>query len=166
MPDLPAFLRRSTRADHGAEDLREGFSLDVWLELESLDAGQTLLGNRTPSGQGFCLQTKPRGAVEIVLNDGRTENRWETDPGLFRANQVHHLVAIVDAGPKIISFVVDGILNNGGTARQFGWGRFSPHLRGVDGDSVLRIACCVKRLRVFNRYLRTSEAIGNYHAGV
>jgi hypothetical protein len=166
MPDLPAFLKRSDRADHGAKDLRQGFALDVWLEMESLDVGQVLLDNRTPDGQGFCLQTTDRGTIEIVLNDGRTENRWDTDPSLLQANVRHHLVAIVDGGPKLISFVVDGALNDGGTFRQFGWGRFSPHLRGVEGDRVLRIACCVKGLRVYSRYLRTSEAIANYRAGV
>jgi hypothetical protein len=165
MPDLPPFLRRSTtRADHGTEDLRQGFTVEVWLELERLDADQVLLDNRTPSGQGLCLQATARGTIEIVLNDGRTENCWETDPGLLEANKRHHVVAIVDGGPKVISFVVDGVLNDGGTARQFGWGRYSPHLRGVDGDRVLRIVCSVVGLRVYDRYLRTSEAIGNYRA--
>jgi hypothetical protein len=171
MPDLPAFLQRSTRSDHGVEDLRQGFTVEVWLKSESLDAdraaGQTvLLDNRTASGQGFCLQTTDRATIEIVLNDGRTENRWETGPGLLPANTAHHVVAIVDAGPKIISFVVDGVLHDGGTARQFGWGRFSPHLRGASGAPVLRIAACVLRARLYNRYLRTSEAIGNYRAGL
>jgi hypothetical protein len=156
--------RSTTRADHGTEDLRQGFTVDLWLQLECLDADQVLLDNRTPSGQGFCLQTTARGTIEIVLNDGRTENHWETDPGLLKANKRHHVVAIVDGGPKIITFVVDGVLNDGGTARQFGWGRYSPHLRGVDGDRVLRVACSVVGLRVYDRYLRTSEAIGNYRA--
>jgi hypothetical protein len=167
MPDLPDFLRRSTtRADHGAEDLRQGFTVDVWLRLENLEAGQVVLDNRTPAGQGFCLHTTGHRTIEIVLNDGRTENRWETDPGLLQANRFHHVVVIVDGGPKVISFVVDGALNDGGTFRQFGWGRYSPHLRGVEGESVLRIAGCVQSLRLYDRYLRTSEAIGNYRAGL
>ena len=166
MPDLPAFLQRSNRADHGTEDLRAGFTVDVWLYLEPLTAGQSLLDNRTPQGQGFCLQTTVRGTIEIVLNDGRTENRWDTGPGLLRANKLHHVVAIVDGGPKVISFVVDGTLNDGGAHRQFGWGRYSPHLRGVKGEDILRIACSVERLRVYKRYLCTSEAIGNYRAGM
>jgi hypothetical protein len=172
LPELPAFLRRSaTRADHGAEDLRQGFSVDVWFRLMSLEAGQPILDNRTSAGQGLCLQTTARGTMEIVLNDGRTENRWDTDPGLLQAGKLHHLVAIVDCGPKVISFVVDGALNDGGSSRQFGWGRFSPHLRGVEGTGVLRIRpgggrCCVKSLRLYDRYLRTSEAIGNYRAGM
>jgi hypothetical protein len=171
MPELPSLLRRSaSRADLGMEDLRQGFSIDVWLCLQSLRAEQVLLDNRTPAGQGFCLQITGQGTIEIVLNDGRTENRWESDVGLLQASRLgasrrHHVVAIVDGGPKVISFVVDGRLNDGGTARQFGWGRYSPHLRGVEGCDVLRIAGCVKRLRLYNRSLRTSEAIANYKAG-
>ena len=75
-----------------------------------------------------------------------------------------HVVAIVDGGPKIISFVVDGTLNDGGAYRQFGWGRFSPHLRGVDGADSLRIGPGVRKLRIYNRALGTSEAIANYRA--
>jgi hypothetical protein len=164
MPELPPFLQRSTRADHGAEDLCEGFTIDVWLRLETLATGQVLLDNRTPAGQGFCLQTTDHGTISIVLNDGRTECRWATDPGLLVPNSLHHVVVIVDGGPKVISFVVDGTLNDGGASRQFGWGRYSPHLRGVEGESVLRIADCVQGLRLYNRHLRTSEAIANYNA--
>ena len=171
LPALPAFLTRSnTRADHGAEDLRQGFTVDLWLRLESLAAGQGLacgqivLDNRTPSGQGFCLQTTARGTLEIVLHDGRTENRWDTDPGVLQAGALHHVVAIVDGGPKVISFVVDGRFNDGGSFRQFGWGRYSPHLRGVEGADTLRIAPGVESLRLYNRALRTSEAIANFRA--
>jgi len=39
----------------------------------------------------------------------------------------------------------------------------------VSGSKRLRLAGTrqgrLKRLRIYNRYLRTSEAIGNYHAG-
>ena len=35
-PDLPVFVRRSaTRADHGREDLRAGFTVDLWVRLDS-----------------------------------------------------------------------------------------------------------------------------------
>ena len=81
---------------------------------DSLDAGQVLLDNRTPDGKGFCLQTAAGGAVEIVLNDGRSESRWACDPGLLQAGKKHHVVAIIDGGPKIITLVVDGRLCDGG----------------------------------------------------
>ena len=100
-----------------------------------------------------------------MLNDGRTENHWACDPGLIEAGELHHVVVVVDGGPKIITFIVDGKLNDGGEFRQFGWGRFSPHLRDANGEEVLKIAAAIERLRVYDRYLRTSEAIGNYRAG-
>ena len=40
LPHPPQFhLRDVRRADHGGRDLRAGFSLDLWLQLGSLDAG-------------------------------------------------------------------------------------------------------------------------------
>jgi hypothetical protein len=187
LPPLPPFLQRdSGRADYGTKDLRAGFTLDLWLRFDAVvdattDAGQVLLDNRSDEGIGFCLQTTGRGAVEIVLNDGRTESRWECDPGMLAAGKLHHLVVIVDGGPKLILFIVDGILNDGGDFRQFGWGRFNPNLRGAtrfthrgtvapDARELLRIGQGLRgelrSLRIYDRALRVSEAIGNYRHGL
>jgi hypothetical protein len=165
-PALPVFYARSKRADAGKEDLRSGFTLDLWVQLESAAAGQVLLDNRTPEGRGFALVTTAGGAVELVMNDGRTESRWASDPGSLRAGRAQHVVVIVDGGPKVISFVVDGALLDGGDARQFGWGRFSPNLRGVQGGAELRIGSqWVRGVRVYGRALKTSEAIAAFRAG-
>ncbi len=168
--ELPPFIQRDADSpDFGTLDLRRGITLDVWLRLETLAPGQIIVDNRTPNGQGFCLRTAPGVAVEIVLNDGRTENRWTCDPGQLEVGRLHHIVAIVDGGPKIITFVVDGVLNDGGDARQFGWGRFSPNLRGVSGVD-LRIGPAlsgtVLSVRLYTRELHTTEAIGNFRAGL
>jgi len=194
MPDLPPFLDRDhSRADYGTKDLRQGFSVGLWFRLDSLDPGQVLLDNRTADGQGFCFQTTRRETVEIVMNDGRTENRWDCDPAMLRADTTHHVVIIVDGGPKTISFVIDGTFNDGGEYRQFGWGRYSPNLRGISGSAIpdvdlgdvqaegsassgaaaaegqLRIAPSFKGqvafLRIYDRALLTSEAIGDFRAG-
>jgi hypothetical protein len=133
-------------------------------------AGQILLDNRTAEGKGLSLQTAEGGRVEIILNDGRTENRWASDPGSIQPRRLKHVVVVVDGGPKIITFVMDGQLSDGGEHRQFGWGRFSPSLQGASGGATLRIAPGldgdVLHLRVYDRYLRTSEAIGNFRAGL
>ena len=169
MPELPAFNQRSVSSPYGSEDLRQGFSLDLWLRFESLDPEQTLLDSRGEDGKGLCLRTTEKKTVEILLNDGRTENRWDCDPGMLQAGKLHHLTVIVDGGPKIISFVVDGKLCDGGDYRQFGWGRFSPDLQDVQGAKKLQIGQGLKgeirSLRIYNRYLRTSEASGNFRAG-
>lgn len=170
MPPLPAFIARDlNRADHGTRNLCGGFTIDLSMTFEAVTPGQVLLDSRTAGGQGLCLQTTPRGTVEIVLNDGATENRWDCDPGLLQAGWRHHLVATVDGGPRIITFVIDGRLCDGGEHRQFGWGRFSSDLRHVNGAGTLRIAPAlngrIHRLRLYDRPLRTSEAVGNYRAG-
>jgi len=154
------FFQRSKRADHGKEDLRAGFSLDLWVNLPNLDAGQTLL-----SSAGLALRTIAGGAVELTLNDRRSESRWASDPGSLAAGKPQHIVVIVDGGPKIISFVTNGQFNDGGEHRQYGWGRFSPNLKNVMGLGELAKSPAVLKLNVFNRYLRTAEAIASYRAG-
>jgi hypothetical protein len=84
----------------------------------------------------------------------------------LEAGKLHHVVVVVDGGPKIITFVVDGCLCDGGEFRQFGWGRFSPHLRSANGGKTLRVGPALKALRIYNRALRTSEAVGNFRAGL
>ena len=123
------------------------------------------------------------------MNDGRSESRWDCDPDRLKAGALQHLAVIVDGGPKIISFIIDGFLCDGGGWRQFGWGRFSSALRHVnsadknpiiapgstgmqdhapaDADAQrVDISSAVRRLRIYDRYLRTSDVIGNYRSGL
>ncbi len=145
-----------------------GFTLDLALRLDGLAPGQVLVDSRDSTGKGFALSTGPAGTVVLDLHDGRTHNRWDSDPGLLAAGREHHVVAIVDGGPKLILFVIDGQLNDGGPHRQFGWGRFSPWLREVNGAEVLTIAPNLRgaltHLRLYTRALRVSEAVGNWRA--
>ncbi|MBI5394656.1 MAG: hypothetical protein HZA91_05090 [Verrucomicrobia bacterium] len=166
MPTLPGLNFRDTkRADHGGKDVRAGFSLDFWLKAESLKTNLNLLDSRDANGKGILVSTTTTGAVRIILNDGRSESSWNSDKGLLKPDTLHHVVITVDGGPKIITFVVDGVLCDGGDDRQFGWGRFSPNLRTPTGAATLKIAPAVSSLRIYNRTLRTSEAIGNFRAG-
>jgi len=176
MPRLPEFHQRDVRSpDHRGKDLRAGFSLDLRLKFTSLEAGQEILDSRDAAGKGILVSTTAAGTLRITLNDGRSESSWECDPGVLAPGKTHQVAIIVDGGPKIIMFVVDGLLCDGGDHRQFGWGRFSPHLRAPNPDPpakdrppLLRIAPkmngSVESLRIYNRALRTSEAVGNWRA--
>ena len=167
MPKLPALNRRDTKSeDQRGQDLRAGFSLDFWLKLDALTLGQPLIDSRDAEGKGILVATAEDGALRITLNDGRSEAAWSSDRELLQAGKTHHAVVTVDGGPKIITFVVDGTLCDGGDQRQFGWGRFSPDLRTPAGSATLAIAPAVQSLRLYNRALRTSEAVGNFKAGV
>lgn len=152
--------------------LRKGFSLDLWVRLRELSPGQILLDARGPSGKGIHLATSDRFTLKLTLNDGQREASWDTDPGTgpgtLKVNAWQHVVFIVDGGPGIITCAVDGVLNDGGAVRQFGWGRFARELGDVNGSPTGKIAPKlygeVRSLRLYNRYLRTSEAIANYRA--
>jgi len=145
---------------------RESFSIEFVITLDSLAGGQIIVDTRNDAGAGVCLATTNRNTIEISLNDSRTQCAWDCDPGTIREGVKHHIVVIVDGGPKIISFVVDGVLCDGGDVRQFGWGRFNRDLRTPDGREKLRIAPNlndkIHLLRIYGRYLLTSEAIGNF----
>ena len=147
-----------------------GFSLDFWINLTELSAGQIILDGRDASGKGLAVTTTPHGTIRIEMSDGANVGFWECDRDILTAGIRHHVAIIVDGGPNVISFVVDGILCDGGTAGIYGWGRFTPELDDVNGSGRLRIAPVLKGrldgLRVYRRYLRTSEAVANYHAGV
>ncbi len=163
------FENRTVAADEPIAGLA-GFAIDLWIEFQTLAPGQTILDGRSEQGQGICVQTVSGGAVEVVLNDGDVESLWSCDSGLLKAGQLHHIVANIDAGARIITFVVDGRLCDGGPARQFGWGRFDADLERAGAGEPLRVAANfggrIHRLRVYSRPLRTSEAVGNYRAGL
>lgn len=165
MPALPLFVRRSGLSPYGTDELRTGFSFELWFQLDSSVAGRVLLDTRLENGQGFVLQHKGNGQLELVLDDGRTRASWDSDPRAVSVGKRHHAVVIVDAGPNVISFVVDGRLCDGGDFRQFGWGRFSPHLRHANGSPRLLVDGAIDLLRVYGRALRTSEAISNFRSG-
>jgi hypothetical protein len=167
MPKLPDFHARDAgRPDYGGADTRAGFTLDFWLELSSTAPGQVLLDSRDAQSRGLLVTTSKDKAIEVTLNDGRTESSWTCDADTLHAGRLQHIVIVVDGGPKIISFVVDGVLQDGGEARQFGWGRFSPHLRAANGASVAQLGPGLRSLRIYQRALRTSEVVGNFRAGL
>ena len=160
-----------------------GFAVDLWFHLDDSSAGQVLLDSRTASGHGLAVTTAADDTIKIELSDGVTKTAWQSDPGLLTAGKRHHAVLIVDGGPKTISIVIDGRLCDGGDdpTRPFGVGRFlpkpgkdrqseGPKLGDVSGSQQLSIGPAlrgrVESLRIYNRYLRTSEALGNYRAGL
>ena len=148
-----------------------GFAVDFWITLADVSPEQVILDGRDPSGRGISLATAANGAIRVGVSDGKNSTVWNSDANLLKPKQLHHAAVIVDGGPKIISMVVDGRLCDGGAARQYGWGRSHSALRDVNGAATARIMPSsagkpgLARLRIYDRYLRTSEAVANYRAG-
>ena len=145
-----------------------GFSLEIDLTPGKIDAGQIVLDATDESGRGVLLRTAKDGVLELVLNDGKKKRIALSDPGTLAAGKRCHVVVTVDGAPNIVTFVVDGVLQDGGPHRHQGWTRFDVALGDVNGKGSLRIApdfdAKVHLARVYDRAIRTSEAVGNYRA--
>ncbi len=147
----------------------KGFTIDLTVTFENLDSGQVLLDTRGKKRGGLTVTTTERKTVQLTLDDGRiATHSWDCDSGLLKPGRRHQLTFIVNGGPRIISVLVDGQLCDGGRDRQFGWSFFHPSIGDVSGSKKLRIAPTLNgtlyALRIYNRPLRTSEAVGIYNA--
>ena len=164
-PRVGKFLERDARrADHGSRDLRAGFTIDLAFALERADGG-VLYDTRTPDGRGVAVVLDAAGTLTLSMSDGQTTNLAMSDRGVVSAGKRHHAAIIVDGGPKLIVFVIDGRVNDGGSVRQFGWSRFSPATLDVSGAENLRLGGGLRGrievLRVYDRALMVTEVIGN-----
>lgn len=166
LPPWPVHVERDPDAPDGrTRDRRAGLTLDLVVEAGAVPG--TLLDTRTSEGAGLRVSLTPQRTIRFSMSDGRTEASWESDPGHLDAARSHHVGIIVDGGPKLILFVIDGVLNDGGSTRQFGWGRFSSSFRGVGGSLALDMSGSrpfVRSLRIYHRALRVTEVIGNGRA--
>jgi hypothetical protein len=145
---------------------RAGVTLEFFVKFNSLEGGQILFDSLEPNQKGIRVSTTPHKTIEIMLSDGHTSFTWDCDRNLLTTMKTHHIVIIVDGGPKIVTFLVDGILCDGGDERQFGWGRFDNTLSDINGNSTIAVCSSLsgemKLFRLYDRYLRTSEAVANF----
>jgi hypothetical protein len=149
---------------------RGGFAIDLWIRLDGLKGPKVVLDSRRGGkGKGLTVTKTATGTLTVEFSDGKRGGKWDVDTGLLKAGKLHHVVFIVDGGPGVVSCVVDGQFCDGATSgRQFGWGRFDRKIGTVGGGEIKLSANAgadIVRLRIYNRYLRTSEAVANFRAG-
>ncbi|MDP6634964.1 MAG: exo-alpha-sialidase [Phycisphaerae bacterium] len=148
---------------------RGGFTIDMRIRISNLKGPQVIVDSRQGGkGKGITVAKTKDGTLEISFSDGVRSGRWCVDKGLLKTGRRHHVVFIVDGGPGVVSCVVDGQFCDGAThPRQFGWGRFDRRIGSVGGGRIKLppdTGVEIVRLRVYDRYLRTSEAVANFRA--
>jgi len=165
-PSIPAFfIRNPTAFDGKGKSTRKGFTIELILEDSDEMRDQTLLTTIDDFGRGWKLSLSDQ-RLHLFMSDGRSEATWSSDPGCLAGSGPHHVGVVIDGGPRIIMFIIDGILNDGGLSRQFGWGRFNPYLQDVHGDRFISIndeALQNGKVDIYGQALTTSDVIGNYH---
>ena len=114
--------------------------------------------------KGYSVSVTDDGELELFVTDGfGVELRhvttcaagvWDVEP--------HTIGFVVDGGPKVVSVIVDELLDDGGDTAPQGWAFFPPAL-GEVGGSELDIdpdgAGVLQSFAVYDRPLLTTEVI-------
>jgi hypothetical protein len=130
-PALPALAVRSTETPYGARRTREGFAIDLTLTVN--DSGPGLVAAFEEAGAGLWLEWTAEQTLRLRMCDGENEVSWMSS--LFAVRKDPYRITInVDGGSGTICFFCDGIFDDGGDLRDYGWGRLSPWFRGVLSD--------------------------------
>ena len=148
--------------------LRNGsLSIELLLDVNELVPGQVILENSDEKGNGITISISNQRTVEIVLLSNGQKTSFDTDPGAVAVG-VNHIVFNIDGESKLLTSVVNGELCDGGRYRLQGWSWFPSDIDQVNGNEIIRIAPLfdgkVSMLRIYGRYLTTTEAISNYRS--
>jgi hypothetical protein len=157
MPLLPAFIVRAGKSPYGSYSMRAGFCVDILLRIGS--APSALLENRALNGSGFGLEWTAKRTLRLRMCDGQTEAGWESDPVPEGLEQARFTIN-VDGGSHTICIYRDGLIDDGGEQRQFGWGRFSPYFRNTYAGEELHLSSgdtAIRSLKCFDRVLTSAE---------
>lgn len=170
----------------------DGFTIGMVLRAHSkAQPGDILIDSRNPAlntTAGVAIVVSDQRGLVLSLSDGQTLVELETDGTCTAAldfasdpekqyTQPHYVGFVVDAGPRIVRVLVDGVLCDGGapssmprplgTPAGHGFTFFDP----LDGDSIrggedMRLTPSyggeMVELQLYERALLTSELVGNY----
>lgn len=147
-----------------------GLSIDLWLETKEWIPNEIILDNRDEKGNGLKISVTAKRTIQVCIQDNGKSCEWDTDPGVVKGGKPQHVVFVIDEASDLITSVVNGKLCDGGRYRFLGWTRFDKQINNINGSYRLRIlpdfSGKIRSLRIYNRYLTTSEAISNFKAGI
>lgn len=161
MPELPPFIKRANTSPFGCFYTREGFSIEFNVELsEPVEHRCNFIYNRGLDGSGLEISLDPDQTIGLVLNDSESCVYWKSDP-IPEYNREWHIVITVDSSSRIICFYKNGLLDDGGEDRQFGWGRLHPAYKNLFRSKELRISANdhlkISSLKMYDRALCSWE---------
>ena len=108
-----------------------------------------------------------RGAVGVRLRRRGAVVSFEVNNATFdyaAGADARHVAVVVDGGPRLATWVVDGHFGDGGEDAVLGYAFFDA-LGDANGAATCAVGAAARRVRVYGRYLRTSELVANHRAG-
>jgi len=155
-----------------------GFSIEFFVTINRFEPRQVIFNTLGPKHKGIQVSLSCNNAIEILIDDGEVREddifehrRFVSDHNTIMEGKLQHIVFIIDGAAKISSILVDGVLSDGGVeTRPYGWGRVYPYLTDLNDTYICtfneKFNGTIHAMRVYDRPLRTSEAIANYNAGL
>jgi len=143
-------VKAQSETDMPKLDAQRGFTVEFVVRVDE-PADKVLL----ESGE-LKISATPDSAVAFTAGDFRCES----DPFVLTPKTPHRVSIIFDAAPRILMFVVDGVLCDGADVRPQGWYRLDPGERFKTGPG-LSVKYPLSNLRVYTRPLLVSEAVNN-----
>ena len=152
------FILMNTMRDTG------GLTLEMTVQPKDFSQARVLLDTRNEFGSGIYIQTTGYRQLEVSLCNTEYCETWSTDPGMLGIVRPHEVTLMVDNGPDMVMWVVDGKLCDGGVSRQFGWKHYTPFLGRIltnkKGELII-LPDEMKKLRIYDWAMTVSEAVIN-----
>lgn len=160
MPELPVFCITDRKSHIFATKSTES-GVTFELIYKAGTGKRKILDSRDASGKGVLIEQICDCRINILMNDGVNTCYRSSDKYMLKPDQINHIAIIIDGGPDIVSYVINGMYNDGGQDRIFGFGRFSTYFKDMNGKTKARVCKNVLKLRIYGRALLTSEIISN-----
>lgn len=177
MPFIPHFNARDEKLDgYGSKNLRQGITVEFDLLWSGGKPGEVLLDTITSDKRGIRVFTGFDKELTVLFSDGQTAATAVLEGGILQEGQAHHISIIIDGGPRVICFVVDGIFCDGGDDTQFGWGRFSRDLEHINTEDTMvigrrRDGCypfsgTIRKVSFYGDAFLTAESLWSYSRSI
>jgi len=146
-----------------------GETIDLDFVYSASLKGQTILSCKDSTNSiGFDIGLTTSNSAKLTLYDGvNTPVSFETGINALVPGQKNRVAFVVDGLSKVMTVMVNGVLWDGGTEQKFGWKFLSP-IFGAPATVFSVIPSALKSsinsVRVYDRYLTTSELLSNYMA--
>ena len=143
-----------------------GFTLTVRLRSNlDMAKGKIIVDSRDAHGKGFWLQAAENYTLLFSLSDGTHTSQLRADPGLLqtRSRTEQEFTVTVDYASRIMQFVVDGVVCDGGT-NPFGWAKFDSKIKDIFTEwlRIDKTRKTITGIKFYQRALMNTEVIGEY----
>ncbi len=101
----------------------------------------------------------------FTMSDGKETVTLTSNENILNPSKTHDISIIVDGYPKLVSIVINGEFQDGGKTKERGTVWFSHDFGDANGASTWQLANKqMTNLRIYDRFLMTTEVVGLYRA--